>query len=82
MRHPLLQHYSVQRELALLLKNDPEQFLAAYTAAKNNMIRYQSYIANMQKGSPPQREGWQAKLDEYTEKARLMSLILREATTS
>jgi hypothetical protein len=78
MKHPLLHNFSQQQELKALLRNNPDKFLADYALTKNNISRYQSYLNNPKKGSKQQRAGWQTCLDEHTEKANLMTTILKE----
>ncbi|MDR1629932.1 MAG: hypothetical protein LBS36_06940 [Oscillospiraceae bacterium] len=78
MKHPLLHNFSQQQELKTLLRNNPDKFLADYTLAKNNISRYQSYLNNQKKGDKQQRTGWQTCLNEHTEKANLMTTILKE----
>ena len=82
MKHPLLQNFSLQQELKQLLKTNPEKFLQEHANAKNNITRYQSYINNKTKGTKEQRLGWDTKLAEHTEKANLMTQILKEATAN
>lgn len=78
MKHPLLHNFSQQQELKALLRNNPDKFLADYTLAKNNISRYQSYLNNPKKGNKLQRAGWQSCLSEHTDKANLMTNILKE----
>jgi hypothetical protein len=78
MKHPLLYNFSQQQELKILLRNNPDKFLADYALAKNNISRYQSYLNNTKKGTKQQRTGWQSCLAEHAEKANLMAKLLKE----
>ena len=80
MRHPLLQNFSLQQQLKTLLRNNSEKFLSEYTLTRNNIARYQSYLNNPKKGNNVQRDGWKKCLQEHTEKANLMTSILKENT--